>query len=80
MFHKRYVYWLCLLAYELRFYRRTCYSYKKGFDVMPYGELRFDDEEDSYEEECEICGFIGGHDPNCVMNTDDFESKEEGFE
>lgn len=47
---------------------------------MPYGELRFDDEEDSYEEECEICGYIGGHDPNCAMNTDDFEDKEEESE
>ena len=39
---------------------------------MPYGELRFDDEEDSFEGQCKFCGRIDGHESDCIMNSDDF--------
>ena len=38
---------------------------------MPYGELRFDDEEEenSDKEECEFCGRKDGHDSDCIYRA-----------
>ena len=38
---------------------------------MPYGEMRFDDEEDLFEGQCKYCGRVEGHDRDCIMNTDE---------
>ncbi|MBD3346330.1 MAG: hypothetical protein GF401_14845 [Chitinivibrionales bacterium] len=45
---------------------------------MAYGELRFEDEDDgaAFHEECEFCGRISGHDPDCVM-TDKYDAFDE---
>lgn len=37
---------------------------------MPYGELRFDDEDLILENQCELCGGVDGHEPNCVLGED----------
>ena len=34
---------------------------------MPYGEMRFDDEEEFDQSKCEFCGKTEGHEPDCVM-------------
>ena len=39
---------------------------------MPYGEMRFDDEEYLDQSVCEFCGKADGHEPFCVM-VEDYE-------
>ncbi len=43
--------------------------------------MRFDDDEQNIlEEQCNICGRIGGHDPDCpLLNYDDFDDIEDEF-
>lgn len=38
---------------------------------MPYGEMRFDDEEDLFEGQCKFCGRIDGHDSDCIMGVEE---------
>ena len=40
---------------------------------MPFGELKFDDDDDELiDEKCEFCGNIGDHAPDCIY-LEDFE-------
>ena len=43
---------------------------------MPYGEMRFDDEEELFEGQCKFCGRIDGHDSDCIMNIGDLSEIE----
>ena len=34
---------------------------------MPYGEMRFEDEEEFDNSRCEFCGRTDGHQPDCIV-------------
>ena len=46
---------------------------------VEYNEMSFPDDE-TYEEECELCGFTGSHDPDCVMHKNNLEADIEELE
>jgi hypothetical protein len=45
---------------------------------MPYGEVNFEDEDDILHTECEFCGYSDGHDPDCLINKEDYDDVDDG--
>jgi hypothetical protein len=40
-------------------------------------EIFWEDEKETGVDECELCGYIGSHDPKCVLNRYNLEAGEE---
>ena len=47
---------------------------------MPYGEMKFDDDESGLPERCSVCGRIDMHDTECPLRYMDLEDFDDEFE
>ena len=46
---------------------------------MPYGEMKFEDEEYYVEEGCEVCGCTEGHEQDCPLRREEFPENQHEF-